>query len=1066
MMFRSSRNHRPLAGRAASLLLALAIAFATAPFATPAVAVNPGEAVSASAVTSANLKCVHFVSPTVGYAGGTAGTILKTTDAGLTWSTVRSGDTLDIRSIDFWDADNGRAVSLNGVVLGTSDGGDTWSTVNGDLGGELRESEQIFDAAFPNATKGFALGWSPDTAVAPPLVFHSEDSGSTWPLGTVFIAGEYDPPPDQNPYPKDGYGSFRGVDFVGDSRGWAVGVDQWVTPNKSVIYDYDSGRSWPGWVKQTVTGSATLLDVSFASTDVGVAVGTGGALVRTINSGTSWASVSSGVTSDLNGVDLGTNGWGWAVGASGRIVYTSNYGETWTVPAAQTGAVLEDVAWLEGTKGVAVGSSGTVLLTTNGIDWSAPPDPPVVTNVWSTTHPAGTWVADTNAGLAWQATPTGGITGYSIAFDQNPTTTPDTVVDTAATSTSVTASGSGTWYMHVRATDSYGRWSAPFHRAILVDVTDPMASDDVDPGGYEAQAYVTLSGSDAHSGLDAIEYSLDGGPDTTYTAPILVEGVRDHDLSYWAIDNAGNISDPTDVVVTINPATTPHMLSLTSSTHPVDQWVADAEVSFSWSATSSVPIDGYSYDFDQLPTTTPDEDADPVTTSAVVTANDSGTWYMHVRAKDTFVPARWSDAIHRQVKVDVTDPVASDNISASAYTDSATVTLTASDAHSGLSHIEYQVDGGSRSTYTGAVTITGVGSHTLRYWAVDNVGNESDSGVRSLTIQASPTDPPTDPIPVPVAGADRYTTAVAASKLAFPTGLPAGPDGNRWVVLASGATWPDALAASGLAGAAQCPLLLTRPGELPAAVSTEVARLGADRVLIVGGTGAVSSAVQAAVSALPGIGQVRRLGGADRYATAQLIADEVVSFPGRDGWNGTAFIGTGLAFPDALAAAPVATFAGDPLYLAPRGTLPASIIAAMKADNVQRVVILGGTGAVSAASEQALNAAFGAANVDRRGGADRYATAVAVADFGVSAGLDWSTPAIATGENFPDALAGGVMQGHAGSVLLLTRTATLSPATGSALAQHDTEIREVRFLGGEGALSTSVRSAVMDASTP
>jgi len=236
--------------------------------------------------------------------------------------------------------------------------------------------------------------------------------------------------------------------------------------------------------------------------------------------------------------------------------------------------------------------------------------------------------------------------------------------------------------------------------------------------------------------------------------------------------------------------------------------------------------------------------------------------------------------------------------------------------------------------------------------------------------------------------------------------------------------------------------------------------------MIVGGTGAVSGAVASAVSALPGIEQVRRIGGADRYATAQLIADEVVEFSGRPAWDGTAFLGTGLAFPDALAAAPVATHAGSPLYLAPRGTIPAATVAAMKADGVKKVVILGGTGAISTSSEQALIAAFGAAGVDRRGGADRYATAVAVAQYGVSAGLTWATPALATGENFPDALAGGVMQGHAASVLLLTRSTTLSPATSAALVQHASEIGEVRFLGGEGALTASVRAKAIDAATP
>jgi len=84
-----------------------------------------------------------------------------------------------------------------------------------------------------------------------------------------------------------------------------------------------------------------------------------------------------------------------------------------------------------------------------------------------------------------------------------------------------------------------------------------------------------------------------------------------------------------------------------------------------------------------------------------------------------------------------------------------------------------------------------------------------------------------------------------------------------------------------------------------------------------------------------------------------------------------------------------------------------------------------------------------------------------VASWGVeSAGLDWDGVALATGENFPDALSGGVLQGIDGSVLLLTPGDRLDGSAKACLAGNRGAIGAVKYLGGQGALAASVRSAV------
>jgi alkaline phosphatase D len=93
---------------------------------------------------------------------------------------------------------------------------------------------------------------------------------------------------------------------------------------------------------------------------------------------------------------------------------------------------------------------------------------------------------------------------------------------------------------------------------------------------------------------------------------------------------------------------------------------------------------------------------------------------------------------------------------------------------------------------------------------------------------------------VRVAGSDRFGTAVATSRRAF-------PDGARTAFVATGALFPDALAGGAVAAAAGAPVLLVTREAVPSDVLGEVRRLGAERAVILGGTGAVSRNVELAI---------------------------------------------------------------------------------------------------------------------------------------------------------------------------------------------------------------------------
>jgi subtilisin family serine protease len=277
---------------------------------------------------------------------------------------------------------------------------------------------------------------------------------------------------------------------------------------------------------------------------------------------------------------------------------------------------------------------------------------------------------------------------------------------------------------------------------------------------------------------------------------------------------------------------------------------------------------------------------------------------------------------------DLYPPVVTDD-NTGAYTAVAEITLSATD-DSGVRSISYHFDNDPPTTVLGdrAVARTTIPAkrHTLTYWAEDMVGNVSQPVTVQFTLTRGTVSSQS------VAGRDRYVTAVEASRRAF-------PGGAATVVLATGRNWPDAVAGSALAGVVDGPLLLTDQAAAPSVVLNEIRRLGATSVIVLGGERSVSSQVVSSLRGIVGAGGVTRIAGADRYQTAALIAAEVIAR--HPSYDGKAFVASGANYPDALAAAPIATHRGWPVLLAdPRGDVSVP-------DEVTSVVVLGGEASVS-----------------------------------------------------------------------------------------------------------------------
>ena len=295
-----------------------------------------------------------------------------------------------------------------------------------------------------------------------------------------------------------------------------------------------------------------------------------------------------------------------------------------------------------------------------------------------------------------------------------------------------------------------------------------------------------------------------------------------------------------------------------------------------------------------------------------------------------------------------------------------------------------------------------------------------------------------------LAGNGRYDTMAAIVTEGFSK--------SDWAVIATGGNFPDALAASALAGAKGCPVILTAPNALSAQARSQLSRLGVKNVYIMGGTGAVSSSVESSLKAM-GI-KVIRLAGASRQDTS-VKAMKALRASGDD--FDTVVIATGSGFADTLSIGPWSYASHAPIVLTKKdGTLDDEAAAAIRADvGIFNVVIVGGTGVVSDKVKSQLGNSF---SYTRLAGKGRYETSKAIADWELKHGMTAVRPAVATGANFPDALAGAALCGKNRSVMVLVKDGKLAAA--DALAAAKSQALHGYVLGGPGAVSDQLATTV------
>lgn len=289
-----------------------------------------------------------------------------------------------------------------------------------------------------------------------------------------------------------------------------------------------------------------------------------------------------------------------------------------------------------------------------------------------------------------------------------------------------------------------------------------------------------------------------------------------------------------------------------------------------------------------------------------------------------------------------------------------------------------------------------------------------------------------------IQGIDRYeTAALISSAMMTPSDI---------VVLASGLDFPDALSGIAYAAEKNAPMLLTSKNQLPAVTLAEIQRLGATKVHILGGTGAVSAAV-ATQLANAGL-TVTRIQGLDRYETAVAIGENMIRA------NKTVFLASGLDYADAISAGAASALSGTPVLLSQNTTLPTATKDALTRWGTTNVTILGGPGAISQGIQTTLEGMN--ITVNRLGGLDRFETNLNINNAYFT---DPTTVYVASGVDYPDALTGALLAAHNDTTIVLTALNQTNPSLTSYLTGNP--INKVVILGGPGAVSDGVKNTIV-----
>ena len=283
-----------------------------------------------------DLLAVTFPTDKDGWASGRWGTILHTSDGGMSWEKQTSGLDYTLISVSFVDAKTGWIVGDGGTILHTKDGGKNW------LPQKSPVQSYLMGVHFSTPLKGWAVAERT-------TILHTADGGKTW-----------------NVQFKDEDYILKSISFCDENNGWAVGEYGLIyhTANGGATWEKQAGGFGISEETGELEGGNILFRVIAINPKTAWAVGIDGFITKTVDGGATWQPVGK----DVPKVHL--FGLAWAgntvvVGGTGLLLVGSSNGSAFKVadvaPKATYGFIY-GIAPRGKTGFVAVGKAGWIYL--------------------------------------------------------------------------------------------------------------------------------------------------------------------------------------------------------------------------------------------------------------------------------------------------------------------------------------------------------------------------------------------------------------------------------------------------------------------------------------------------------------------------------------------------------------------------------------------------------------------------------------------------------------------------------------------------------------------------------
>lgn len=314
----------------------------------------------------------------------------------------------------------------------------------------------------------------------------------------------------------------------------------------------------------------------------------------------------------------------------------------------------------------------------------------------------------------------------------------------------------------------------------------------------------------------------------------------------------------------------------------------------------------------------------------------------------------------------------------------------------------------------------------------------SDTNNSEIVVSPDVMDPKLDPgsslatflssdqVTMRISGPGRVETSIEISKFENTK--------SKTVILADARNYPDALAASNLTNGRYSVILVQN--QLTQAIINEITRLEAQDLIILGGTNSISEDIEKDLANIAGVKNISRIAGETRYDTCQKIFSQAK--------KKSLVLASGEIFPDALATSSILDQAG--LLLTRSGQLPSEAQAAIKDLNHDNFLIVGGENSVQESLATSISNQYQYASHTRISGNNRYETSAKIGERLVS-----STVILASGENFPDALAASTLAQKIDSPILLVSKDKIDQSVIDYFKKHN--IKKALVVGGQLSIS-------------